>query len=99
MTKQEILEAFEGQFVKTDYGDGMQIPPSEYIEMGSVGNLRNFLSTSIDSLLQDVLSEADKISPPYIGVLESNNDRRIYESGWGDYKQEVKELIKSKINL
>ena len=97
MTKQEILEAFEGQFVKTDYGDGMQIPPSEYIEMGSVGNLRNFLSTSIDSLLQeDDLPKELKTNLNNLS-LQGRLYAKAFDSGFSSCLSQVKELIKSKI--
>lgn len=60
----------------------------------------DFISKAIDQTREETIRECEglleKITPPYIGVLESNNDRRIYEAGWGALMEETKQSL---INL
>ena len=66
----------------------------------TINEIKQFISQAIDQTREETIRECEwlleKITPPYIGVLESNNDRRIYEEGWGALMEETKQSL---INL
>ncbi len=65
-------------------------------------SIKQFISDIIDQTREETIREVEgileEITPAYIGVLESNNDRRCYEQGFGEYKEEIKQSLKSLIN-
>jgi len=67
---------------------------------GAIGvkdKVKEFISNAIDQTREETIRECediiDKITPPYIRVLESNNDRRIYEAGWGALLEEIRQSL------
>jgi len=89
--KEKILKEFEKTFCDI----------SEIFEMeGAIGvkdKVKEFISNAIDQTREETIRECediiDKITPPYIGVLESNNDRRIYEAGCGALLEEISQSL------
>jgi len=94
-TKEKLLEEFN-EFTKTLEADFITEGYSAY------GDLEDFISQTIDRVREETIREVEgileEITPAYIGVLESNNDRRYYEQGFGEYKEEIKQSLKSLIN-
>jgi hypothetical protein len=86
MSKETLLKEFED-----DWNNRRRI---------NLEDMLSFLSQAIDQTREETIMEVEetinKITPPYIGVLESNNDRRIYEAGWGALLEEIKQSL---INL
>jgi len=52
------------------------------------------LETALLSLLDKVDKKTEEIEPSYEGeALDTNNNRRWYEQGFGEFKKEVKKIL------
>jgi len=103
-TKEKLIEEFEKKYSKDFI---IKSEPEDYIHKGvdpsfNISDVKQFISKAIDQTREETIREVeemvDEITPAYIGVLESNNDRRYYEQGFGEYKEEIKQSLKSLIN-
>jgi len=100
MTKEKILEAFEEKFVIKELWGEQEM---KFVTNISLEEVNQFISTSIDSLLQDVLSEADKYGDRLFNrCLVLEQERKENTNEYSNIRCElngisqVKELIKSK---
>ena len=59
-----------------------------------VEDIKQFIQDEIG----EVLGEIDDILPSYVGVLNSNENRRWYEDGWIESKEEAKQIINKRFN-
>ncbi len=97
-TKQKLLDIHIKWLskAKTAIIDGEEMTVLPY------GYLQEACKEAIDKTREETIREVEgileEITPAYIGVLESNNNRRYYEQGFGEYKEEIKQSLKSLIN-
>ena len=60
--------------------------------------VKEIIDQTREETIREVDGILDEINPAYIGVLESNNNRRYYEYGWEELFGQIKKSLKSLIN-
>jgi len=103
ITKEKILDNFDTEFCN-DHNRKIRFLRGVFIDQeDQIITIKDFISTSIDSLLQDVLSEADKYGDRLFNrCLVLEQERKENTNEYSNIRCElngisqVKELIKSK---
>jgi hypothetical protein len=81
---------------KNKYGlSGLWSQPTGYMEYeDKTDEVVNDVSLALLSLLDEVEKRAKNITPAYDGdALDTNNNRRWYDQGFGEFKSEFIKLI------
>jgi len=85
-TIKDIIDKFQTEFFVKDG----TIPTETYVRVEA------FLKDSLTSMLDGIEKNVKENSPAYDGeALDTNNNRRWYEQGFGENKQEVINIINS----
>ena len=112
MSKENILEEFEKSVFGDCFAGGTFVD-NEKQEMYTSGfkegfnkakNMsKQFISQAIDQTRKETIREVEEmvgeITPSYDGeALDTNNNLRWYDQGFGEYKEEIRQSLKSLIN-
>jgi ribosomal protein L12E/L44/L45/RPP1/RPP2 len=61
--------------------------------------IKQFISDLRKKDMEELMNKLEELSPAYEGeALDTNNNRRWYEQGFGEHKKEVKQLIQDYYN-